>query len=144
MLAIGKIGGGAVSAELRVLVVDDHPVNRLVIGELLSHLGCVVSQAEDGAQALSMSSVSHFDLICLDRHMPGLTGDEVAARLPAEQFVLAWSTDVSDLPKRYNGRLSKPVTLPALQTALMRAEAWREASRRGGVRAVRFPALRRA
>jgi two-component system, sensor histidine kinase len=129
-----------VSAGLRVLVADDHPVNRLVMGELLSHLGCVVSLAEDGVQALSRSLVDRFDLICLDRHMPGLSGDEVAERLPAEQFVLAWSTDVSDLPKRYNGALSKPVSLPALQAALQRAGAWREASTRGA----RFPALKRA
>lgn len=133
------------SAELRVLVVDDHPVNRLVMGELLSHLGCVVTMAEDGAQALCTSSVNRFDLICLDRHMPGLSGDEVAERLPDEQFVLAWSTDVSDLPRRFNGTLSKPVTLPALQAALERAQAWRaRASAREGVGTMRFPALRRA
>ena len=77
------------TADLRVLVVDDHPVNRLVLRELLSHLGCVVSAVEDGAQALSASSADHFDLVCLDRHMPGLSGDEVAERLPADQFVLA-------------------------------------------------------
>jgi len=114
-----------VSQSLRVLVVDDHPVNRLVLSELLKELGCAVSVAEDGAQALSTSAVDHFDLICLDRHMPGLTGDEVAERLPAEQFVLAWSTDLSDLSKRFNGVLSKPVTIAAAQAAMKRAEAWR-------------------
>lgn len=128
-------------AELRVLVVDDHPVNRLVMGELLSHLGCVVVLAEDGARALSTASVDRFDLICLDRNMPGLSGDEVAERLPGEQLVLAWSTDVSDLPKRYNGTLSKPVTLPALQSALERAQAW---SAGVSLRQKRFPVLRRA
>lgn len=133
------------SAELRVLVVDDHPVNRLVMSELLSHLGCHVSLAEDGVQALSTSSVDQFDLVCLDRHMPGLTGDEVAERLPAEQFVLAWSTDVSDLPKRFNGTLSKPVTLQALQTALQRAAAWRaQASTCEDDGALRHPILKRA
>ena len=144
MLATANAGEGATSAELRVLVVDDHPVNRLVMGELLSHLGCVVSLAEDGVQALATSSVDRFDLICLDRHMPGLSGDEVAERLAPEQFVLAWSTDITDLPKRYNGTLSKPITLSALQTALKRAEAWRERSTREGARIVRFPVLRRA
>jgi hypothetical protein len=59
--------------------------------------------------------------------MPGLSGDEVAARLPADQFVLAWSTDDSDLPGRFNGVLCKPVTLAAAQSALVRADAWREA-----------------
>ena len=135
------------SADLRVLVVDDHPVNRLVLRELLSHLGCVVSAVEDGSQALSASSADHFDLVCLDRHMPGLSGDEVAERLPADQFVLAWSTDLADLPGRFNGTLSKPVTIAALQAALKRAEAWRAgaAMRRAALaHGTSFPALRRA
>jgi len=114
-----------VSDGLRILVVDDHPVNRLVLTEIFTHLGGVVSVAEDGAQALSTSSVDHFDLVCLDRHMPGLSGDEVAARLPGEQFVLAWSTDLSDLPERFNGVLAKPVSLAAAELAMVRAQAWR-------------------
>jgi CheY-like chemotaxis protein len=116
---------GQVSNDLRVLVVDDHPVNRLVLSEIFAHLGCIVSVAEDGAQALSTSGVDHFDLICLDRHMPGLSGDEVASNLPAEQFVLAWSTDLTDLPVRFNGVLSKPVTVVAAYNAMARATAWR-------------------
>ena len=114
------------SNDLRVLVVDDHPVNRLVLTEIFTHLGCDVSVAEDGAQALSTSRVDHFDLICLDRHMPGLSGDEVASSLPAEQFVLAWSTDLSDLPDRFNGTLSKPVSLAAAAGAILRATVWRD------------------
>lgn len=113
------------SNDLRVLVVDDHPVNRLVLSEIFRLLGCIVSVAEDGAQALSVSSVDHFDLICLDRNMPGLSGDEVAARLPGEQFVLAWSTDFVDLPERFNGTLDKPANLAAVQSAMMRAQVWR-------------------
>ncbi|HLZ76356.1 response regulator [Phenylobacterium sp.] len=110
---------------LRILVVDDHPVNRLVLQEIFTHLGGVVSVAETGVQALSILAVDHFDLICLDRHMPGLSGDEVAARLPREQFVLAWSTELCDLPTRFNGALAKPVSLAAAQAAMTRAWAWR-------------------
>ncbi|HEY3948486.1 response regulator [Phenylobacterium sp.] len=113
------------SNDLRVLVVDDHPVNRLVLSEILTYLGCCVCMAEDGAQALSSSTVDHFDLICLDRHMPGLSGDDVAERLPAEQFVLAWSTDLTDLPNRFNGVLPKPVSIAAAQVAMERAQDWR-------------------
>jgi CheY-like chemotaxis protein len=121
---------------MRVLVVDDHPVNRLLLTEILTHLGCAVVTAEDGDRALGAFSPDHFDLICLDRHMPGLSGDDVAARLPADQFVLAWSTDLSDLPERFNGALSKPITLAAAQGALEKALAWR-ARRPAAVRAAR-------
>jgi CheY-like chemotaxis protein len=124
------------SDDLRVLVVDDHPVNRLVLTEIFTQLGCTVSVAEDGAQALSTAKVDHFDLVCLDRHMPGLSGDEVLAALPAGQFVLAWSTDLSDLPERFNGTLSKPVTLDAALSAMARAERWRSSF------ASRMPRLR--
>ncbi|HEX3363740.1 response regulator [Phenylobacterium sp.] len=115
------------SGGLRVLVVDDHPVNRLVLTEILAHLGCAVTTADDGAEALYASRVDHFDLICLDRHMPGLSGDDVAAALPADQFVLAWSTDLTDLPDRFNGALSKPVSIADVQRAVLRAAAWRGA-----------------
>ena len=111
---------------LRVLVVDDNPVNRLLLSELLAHFGCDVSVAADGEEALSACAVEHFDLVCLDRHMPGLGGDEVAERLARDQLVLAWSTDLEDLPDRYNGALAKPISLDAVVDAVRRAYAWRE------------------
>ena len=113
------------TGDLRVLVVDDHPVNRLVLTEILNHLGCVVSTAEDGIEALAASNVDHFDLVCLDRNMPRLTGDEVVSGLPRDLFVLAWSTDVTDLPGRFNGVLAKPVSIAAATDAVARAKAWR-------------------
>ena len=116
---------------MQVLVVDDHAVNRLVLSEIFTHLGCSVSTAEDGESALSSVNADDFDLVCLDRHMPGLSGDEVAARLPADVFVLAWSTDIGDLPERFNGVLAKPITVDAARGALQRAQAWRARGYRG-------------
>jgi CheY-like chemotaxis protein len=116
------------TSDLRVLVVDDHPVNRLVLAEIFTLLGCNVATADDGFQALAAASVAAFDLICLDRHMPGLSGDDVVSGLPREQFVLAWSTDPLNLPSRFNGVLSKPVTAAAAQDAMARAIAWRTAT----------------
>jgi hypothetical protein len=57
--------------------------------------------------------------------MPGLSGDEVLARMTADQFVLAWSTDTSDLPRRFNGILPKPVTIASAAAALDNARTWR-------------------
>ena len=112
-------------------MVDDRPVNRLVMTEFFAHHGCKISVAEDGLQALAAANVEHFDLICLDRHMPGMQGDEVVSHLAADQFVLAWSTDTSDLPARFNGVLCKPVTMAAVQVALAWAMAWRIAGLTG-------------
>jgi hypothetical protein len=57
--------------------------------------------------------------------MPVTSGDEAVSHLPADQYVLAWSTDTSDLPARFNGTLCKPVTVPAVQITLAQAMAWR-------------------
>jgi CheY-like chemotaxis protein len=116
------------TGKLRVLVVDDNRANRLVLSDILTHLGCVVSTAEDGLQAVAAASVDSFDLICLDRQMPGLSGDDVLSGLPDDQFVLAWSMDTADLPPRYNGVLPKPVTTAAAKSALAQAIAWRSAA----------------
>lgn len=113
------------SSGLSVLVVDDHPLNRRILTEILSLLGCSVTTAADGLEALAASSVTHFDLICLDRNMPVLSGDEVVCCLSPDQFVLAWSTDDRALPHRFNGMLAKPVSITAVEDAIGRAKAWR-------------------
>ena len=114
--------------ELRVLVVDDHPINRLVCKELLQLLGCSVDTAEDGEQALEATRAKPYDLICLDRHMPGMHGDDVLARLPADQFVVAWSTDSDGVPPRFNGWLDKPISIPAAAAVIDAASRAREAA----------------
>jgi CheY-like chemotaxis protein len=109
----------------RVLVADDHPINRLVFEEIFGHLGCAVQAVDSGEEALMAAALEGFDLICLDRHMPGLTGDEVAVRLPKDQFIVAWSTDLVDLPERFNNILAKPLTAESACRAIGLARAWR-------------------
>jgi CheY-like chemotaxis protein len=113
---------------VRVLVADDHPINRLVFRAIFGHLGCGVHEVDNGEAALIAAALEDFDLICLDRHMPGLTGDEVAAQLPKDRFVVAWSTDLSDLPARFNHILAKPLTAESAGRALALALAWRNAA----------------
>lgn len=68
-------------AALDVLVAEDNRVNRMVIEEVLRGWGVNVTFAEDGEQCLEALKVKRFDMILLDRHMPGLDGDEVARRI---------------------------------------------------------------
>jgi hypothetical protein len=58
--------------------------------------------------------------------MPGLSGDEVAAQLPKDRFVVAWSTDLSDMPARFNNILAKPLTAESASRAIALARAWRD------------------
>ncbi|MDZ4372633.1 MAG: response regulator [Phenylobacterium sp.] len=111
------------SNALRVLVADDHPINRLVFREVFEQLGCDVEAVETGENAIRIAASVDFDLVCLDRHMSGVTGDEVAGQLSKEQFVVAWFTDLANLPARFNGILAKPLTAVSAANALSLARA---------------------
>lgn len=61
----------------RLLVVDDDPDARRLIGLVLRRAGHDILYAEDGFQALEVMSREHPDLIILDLMMPGMDGFEV-------------------------------------------------------------------
>ncbi|HVR18863.1 MAG TPA: response regulator [Polyangiaceae bacterium] len=65
------------SGVVRVLVVDDSEILRLVAGRILTKLGCTVELACDGEEALAMLATTSFDLVFMDCHMPGADGREV-------------------------------------------------------------------
>lgn len=58
----------------RVLVVDDNPVNLMVISALMASRGLVPWLAEDGAEAVALACELPFDLILMDLQMPVLDG----------------------------------------------------------------------
>jgi len=60
----------------RILVVDDEPRLRCVLRSMLSALGFVVADAENGETAIERVREEKFDLILLDVNMPGLDGLE--------------------------------------------------------------------
>jgi signal transduction histidine kinase/ActR/RegA family two-component response regulator len=70
---------------LRVLVVDDHDINRRAIQLILQPLGCDIATAADGMAALRICEASCFDLIFMDVRMPELDGRETTRRLRAGQ-----------------------------------------------------------
>jgi len=67
-----------------VLVVEDEPDNRLLIGMVLRGEGYEVVEAEDGVVGLARAREIHPDLVLLDVMMPGLNGFEVHERLQAD------------------------------------------------------------
>jgi CheY-like chemotaxis protein len=76
----------------RVLVVDDEPMNLVIIGEFLSDTQCEVEAVESGEAAWqALSGQRSFDLVLLDRMMPGIDGMEILRRIKAE-------SRLSDLP----------------------------------------------
>ncbi|HLY73775.1 MAG TPA: response regulator [Planctomycetota bacterium] len=64
----------------RVLIVDDHPANRMAF-EMILEPFYTVSLATNGYQALELADRNDYAVILLDIRMPGLSGFEVAETL---------------------------------------------------------------
>ena len=77
---------GTSSASLRVLVVDDDPVNCQILGEYLEDQGYEYATAADGAEAwrLLQQKGSIFHVILLDRMMPNLDGMAVMSLIQGD------------------------------------------------------------
>jgi len=69
---------------VRVLVVEDHEVLAEAIAVGLREEGMAVDTVLDGADALTHLAVNRYDVVVLDRDLPGVHGDEVCRRLVAE------------------------------------------------------------
>ncbi len=80
---------------LRVLVVDDHPANRILLASQLNTVGCVIETANDGDgcfRALGPAAAGGslpFDLILTDCSMPTMSGEDLARAIRARELVLA-------------------------------------------------------
>jgi two-component system, NarL family, sensor histidine kinase EvgS len=70
---------------LKVLVVDDHPANRLLMCQQLEFLGHASQVAEDGAAALSLWKTEAFDLLIADCNMPVMSGYELVRTIRCEE-----------------------------------------------------------
>jgi DNA-binding response OmpR family regulator len=75
---------GRVSKEGRVLVVDDEPMVRDTLGQVLVEEGYVVDVAIDGASALAAVHNARPDAILLDLMMPGMNGRQFLQELRAD------------------------------------------------------------
>lgn len=62
--------------QYRIVVADDSTTNRQVIGKILERGGHAVTLVEDGEDALDALESAQFDLVILDRNMPGMGGIE--------------------------------------------------------------------
>jgi DNA-binding response OmpR family regulator len=71
-------------AIVRVLVVEDHERLASALAEGLRREGAAVDLALDGADALAHVAVNRYDVVVLDRDLPGVHGDQVCRALIAE------------------------------------------------------------
>lgn len=66
---------------IRLLVVDDHPVNRTVATRVLEKAGFVVKAVASGEEALDAARSASYDGVLMDLNMPTMNGFEAAQQL---------------------------------------------------------------
>jgi class 3 adenylate cyclase len=114
-----------------ILIADDNPVNRLLLGRGLEQQGHTVVFAEHGRQALDLLRTRHFDLMLLDVEMPELDGYQVLAELKVDPHLRDLPVIVTSALDELDGvatciemgaedYLTKPVN-PVLLNARIRA-----------------------
>lgn len=121
----------AAFSRLRVLLVDDQMVNRMLTRNQLLRLGCPPAQeAENGKLALEYVRHSDFDVVLMDMQMPEIDGLEATRRLRKMQLArqpvvigLTANAFAEDreacLAAGMNQFVTKPVTMKMLREALL-------------------------
>jgi DNA-binding response OmpR family regulator len=66
---------------MRVLVAEDHARLAETVASVLRREGIAVDVAYDGREALDRAHLTSYDVVVLDRDLPGVHGDEVCRRL---------------------------------------------------------------
>lgn len=122
---------------LRVLVVEDHPVNRMIIEAWLSAQGHAVATANDGEDGLAAARQEGFDLILMDVNMPGMDGLTATRQIRAHPganadtpvVILSASARPQDHEVGFaagaDAYLNKPIDFGALGEMLARLPALR-------------------
>jgi len=120
---------------LRVLVADDHPVNRKVVRMILEIIGADLTTVDNGLEAVQQFSSNAFDVVLMDIQMPvmdGLTAIREMRRFEAASEsprtpILALTANA--MPEDHmasraagaDGHLTKPVTPELLLRAVQSA-----------------------
>ena len=122
---------GQSDASARVLVVDDNPVNLMVMSARLESRRLVAFLAGDGAEAVALASEMRVDLILMDLQMPILDGLAATAairrlegdcsRPPVPVLAFTSTSPGSKVLAAYgmNGSLSKPCEDRELENCLV-------------------------
>lgn len=120
-------------AGLRILVVEDNALNRIIAAELLGYEGALVQLAEGGLQGveLATSMPPAFDLVIMDVQMPDIDGYEATRRirdqLSAAQLPILAMTANASLSDRQlclaagmNEHVGKPIDIDQVVEAVLR------------------------
>jgi CheY-like chemotaxis protein len=115
---------GYAGRRLTVMVVDDNPLHRQLVEDVLGPLGCIMLSAPDGETCLLMAEQGRLDLFLVDLAMPGMSGWDLAHRLRAaghlDAGIIILSANANELRDNtaehpdHDGALTKPLHIPDL------------------------------
>lgn len=120
-----------VLGRLRVLIVDDHDINREYLRVALSGLVKDIVTARDGRAAVALCQGQCFDVVLMDLHMPHLDGLAASQRirqsdgLSQNARILILTADARPeaqagfLENGADGHLNKPITVSRLISAIL-------------------------
>lgn len=114
---------------LTVLIVDDEPVNRLVLARMVELLGSHCLEAASGPEALEVLRGRPVDLVLMDIQMPRMSGIEAVERLREQPGpnrdapVVAVTGDTTRSKREYialgfDDYANKPISLAAVKQML--------------------------
>lgn len=122
---------------MNILFIEDDPMNRRVVKDMLGVAGASMAEAERAEEGLRMIDANDYDVILVDLRMPGMDGIEAIQRLrargdaKAELPVIVITADTAvDLRERCLSAgadevMFKPVAMDALFDAIGRVLASR-------------------
>lgn len=120
---------------VKTLIVDDTEDTRQVLSQMVEQVGGrVVGQAASGDEALAWLDHQLLDLVLTDYQMPGMRGDELAARIrgqwPGVRIAMISVLADADINAKARAAgvdwlLSKPVALRELERVVLGAAAHR-------------------
>nr|WP_099351136.1 two-component system sensor histidine kinase RcsC [Erwinia amylovora] len=122
-----KAGENVGNDDILILVVDDHPINRMLLSDQLGSLGYRVKTAQDGVDALNVIGRNEIDIVLTDVNMPNMDGYRLTQRLRelGKTFPVIGVTANALAEEKQrcieagmDNCLSKPVTMETLQQAL--------------------------
>ena len=108
----------------RILLVDDQPSVRGSVRMMLEIDDHIVTEANNGAEALDLFTQGQFDLVATDVEMPVMKGNELAVRIkqlaPKQPILMitGYGNEVGDSENPVDRILNKPFTLDDLRRAI--------------------------
>jgi len=129
-----QTGGSQNSEGLKILLVEDLAVNRVLTLRMLGVLGCSADSVTNGRECLDVIKYKNYDLILMDLHMPEMDGFTAAREIrrlgrfnPAEPrpYICALTANVMSSDREacteaeMDDFLAKPLRMDELRTVLM-------------------------